>query len=191
MATLENYIAHCLETPPSMRVDEAKLDHWHRAPRKNADGTYTYLGKTYKDLSEAPLEPQHIGNFGRGWDRYGYCKIIHRDGSKTILVNIDGDDYITNDEMTWGAAGKNASSVHVALEGGLLPGGKKPKKLLDFFDLFTDEQFYALAEDIRDFVSKHPQVKVSGHNQHSSKLCPGFDMNEFLKSAGLEKLMKK
>lgn len=189
MAKLENYIIHCASTPPTMIVDEAKLDHWHMAPRKNADGTYTYLGKTYKNLSEANLKPQHVGKIGRGWDRYGYCKIIHRDGSKTVLVNIDGDDYISNDEMTWGAVGKNASSVHICLEGGLLSGGKKPKKLLDFFELFTDEQFYALTEDIRNFVSKHPKVKVSGHQKYSSKLCPGFDVEYFLTSIGLTELI--
>ena len=183
---LEYYLVHASSTFPSMRVDEAKIDHWHKAPRRNPDGTITYLGKTYPDLELAPLQPQHVGKWGNGWDRYGYWKIIHRDGTETILTPIDSDDYVTNDEMTWGAAGVNRKSVHVCLEGGYFENRKKPKTLQGFLDLFTEQQFYTLQNDIKKFIFEHPNIKIAGHNQFTNKkLCPGFNVPDFLGLLGL------
>lgn len=186
MAYLEEYIVHCADTPKTMKVTAACLDEWHMAPRKLSDGKIRYLGKTYPSLEETPLKPQHIGKWGRGWDRYGYKTLIHRDGTKTTLVQVDSDQYITSDEMTWGAAGINSKSVHVCLAGGKLDHNKKYTTLQDFYDLFTEEQFYALRDDITEFISKHPQVKVSGHNMYSTKLCPGFDVSVMMDLMGLK-----
>lgn len=188
MALLENYFLHESDTPTHVKVTKRWIDIVHRAPKKLKDGRIKYFGSIYNHIEAAPLLPMHIGKWGNGWDRYGYRAIIHRDGSKTILTPIDDDQFIDNDEMTWGVAGKNASAVSTCLEGGWI-GNKRPGELVDFFDLYTDAQMYTLLDDIKEMVSKHPQVKVKGHNQYSKKLCPGFDVPKMLKSVGLESLI--
>lgn len=186
MAYLRDYIIHCSDTPMGMRVTKEMLEVWHMGPKKLDDGRIKYLGDLYPSIRDTPLKPIHEGQWGNGWDRYGYEEIHHRDGTKTILTNVDDDQYISSDEMTWGAAGVNSGAVHVCLEGGRLENGSRATKLMQFHELFTDEQWFFLRGDITNFISKHPQVKVSGHNKYSKKLCPGFDVVETIGLMGLK-----
>lgn len=186
MAYLEYYIIHCTDTFKSMHVGRDELEHWHRAPKSNKDGTITYFGKNYPDLQSAPIKDIHRGKWGNGWSRLGYSKIFHRDGLITQLVPIDDDQYISSSEVTWGAAGINYKAVHVVLEGGRLYNGKRAKKLIDFHDLFTVDQYFNLGRDIQEFLIDHPQVKIGGHNQFSSKLCPGFDVKDMATNMGFK-----
>ena len=176
MAELKYYLVHCTDTPPKMHVSDKRLSRWHMCPKKLPDGKIKYKGEIYKSLAEAPIQPLHKNGWGNGWDRYGYWKIIHRDGSKTYLTQIDDDNFITNDEMTWGAAGVNANAVHVALEGGRLENGERPVGLVDFFDLFTYDQWHEISKDMQDFKKLHQNIIFDGHNRFSRKLCPGFDV---------------
>jgi hypothetical protein len=186
MGKLKNYIVHCTDTPMGMRVTKDMLDEWHMAPKIIRHGMIKYLGKEYRELNEAPLKDIHKGIWGNGWDRFGYKLIIHRDGTTTILSKVNDDQEISSDEMTWGVAGMNSTSVHVVLEGGWLIDGSKPKNLCNFHDLFTEQQWFVLRGNIVNFIGKHKQVEVSGHNRYSEKLCPGFGVSMMMRDMGLE-----
>jgi len=47
-------------------------------------------------------------------------------------------------------------------------------------DSFYDKQFKALAKLVRELQAKYPDTTIHGHNEHSSKACPVFDVDDFL-----------
>ncbi len=156
------------------------------SPRKNADGTVTYLGVTYDKLKDAPLKNNHLRSVGRGWDRYGYHVLIHRDGTEEIITPINRDLTLTNDEMTWGCAGQNENSIHVALVGGRLQDNKPLKKKVKFFDIFTYAQFMAIQRHVKKTLARYEKVKVCGHYKYSKKMCPNFDVADIAELFDLE-----
>lgn len=186
MGLLTQYMVHGTDTAPWVKVNKATLFRWHMAPRKNTDGTFTYRGINYTDLSDIDLPPIHERYFGRGWDRYGYHKLIHRDGKVEIITPVGKDAFLSNDEMTWGCSGQNSRSIHVALVGGRLQDNKTLKKHVDFFKIYTYQQFLALQKDIKQTLAKYDAVKVTGHYNYSKKMCPFFDVKDLAELFGLE-----
>jgi len=186
MGLITQYMVHCTDTAPWVKVNKTTLFRWHLAPRKNSDGTFTYKGVKYDDLSKADLSPMHERFFGRGWDRYGYHKLIHRDGTVEIITPINRDAFLSTDETTWGCTGQNSHSIHVALVGGRLQDNKPLKKPVDFFKIFTYQQFIALQKDIKQILARYEAVKVTGHYNHSKKPCPNFDVKDLAELFGLE-----
>jgi hypothetical protein len=176
---LELFILHCLDTKSLMDVTKEDIEQWHMAPRDMDDGRVKYLGKEYESrdlLPDNKINGRSIKELrGRGWDRYGYSLYIKRNGEKVMLTPYDDDQYVDSDEMTWGVAGQNSGSRHIALEGGW--GAERDD---DFFDHFTDAQFLTLQMYLKEELFKHPQVQVSGHNQFSSKACPGFVVRDLM-----------
>lgn len=179
-------IIHCAATYPEFVLSKEVLDEWHKGPRDNQGGTVTYLGKTYQDRFSLPhdkLNGKPILNMhGRGWDRYGYRDIIHRDGAIENITPFTDDNWITNSEMTWGATGINKYSVHICLEGGLLHGRTVPFNKAEIV-LYTLDQLEALENYILVETARHPQIKVAGHYQFTKeKKCPNFNVPLYLKS---------
>jgi len=170
MATLKYLIIHCADTPPTMHVSKDMLDDWHRAPLKNANGTITYMGKTYKSIDYANVSAKHKNKWGRGWDRLGYSDIIHRDGTIENLTPYNEDNEVQAAEITWGATGVNTTGRHVVVEGGKQPFG---------LNTLSDAQFISLQRYVKQFIKKHPDALIAGHNNFSKKLCPNFHVHEF------------
>jgi hypothetical protein len=171
-------------------LSKGVLEEWHMGPRNEPNGRVVYLGKTYEGRETLPndyINGQLISYLhGRGWDRIGYRDLIHRDGSIENLTNFIDDDVITNNEMTWGAAGFNSRSVHICLEGGRLskPQTQPPMKGAEVL-LYPPEQLESLKNFILYELANHSTIKVAGHYMLTNlKNCPNFDVYEYLRKIG-------
>lgn len=98
----------------------------------------------------------------RGWRGFGYHALIDRDGSIA-----QGRPF---SEQGAHARGLNAHSIGVCLVGG---AGSNEND--DFEDHYTARQDRALRMWLREQQARFPGIKkVTGHNQHAAKACPGF-----------------
>jgi hypothetical protein len=109
----------------------------------------------------------------RGWSRVGYSDMIHLDGTIENLIPYNDDDIVDSWEISNGAFDFNSVSRHV-----VYVGGGKGK------DTRTIQQELALERYVRDFIIKHPNVKVGGHNQFSDKYCPSFSVPDWMDTTG-------
>lgn len=105
----------------------------------------------------------------RGFNDVGYHWLIDRDG--TIVKG--------RDESKTGAhvKGHNANTIGISLFGG--HGSSSDDQ---FFDNYTPAQETALRQLIAEIEMRYNIQKVSGHNEYSTKACPGFRVSEFLNS---------
>lgn len=110
----------------------------------------------------------------------GYTDLVHLDGSIERLVDNNEDAEVDPWEITNGAAGFNAVSRHVVYAGGVSKYDGKP------LDTRTLEQKKALADYVRNFHNRFPQIRIVGHNElNPKKACPSFDVQEWLRSLGI------
>lgn len=116
---------------------------------------------------------------GRGWSRVGYSEMIMLSGAMVRLQDYNEDDVVDSWELTNGAVGINNKTRHIVYVGGTDKKGK-PK------DTRTQEQIETMRSYVRDFVKKHPDTKVCGHNQFANKACPSFDVPSWLRSIGIQ-----
>jgi len=114
---------------------------------------------------------------GNGWKQVGYTDIIHLNGDVERLVENNEDGIVDPREVTNGAAGYNELSRHVAYVGGLAADGKTAK------DTRTAAQLRSLETYVKDFRTKHPLVRIVGHNELAKKECPAFDVQKWLNTA--------
>jgi len=151
MGQLKYLIIHCSATEPSFNVTGDHIRDWHLSPKPR----------------------------GRGWSRVGYSDLIKRDGVIEQLNDYNEDEWITSDEITNGAKGFNGVARHICLAGGQNEEGEN---IFGFFsDAFTDRQFLSLRDYVHRFIALHSDCEALGHYQVSNKVCPGFDVPEFLK----------
>lgn len=152
MGKLNYLIIHCSDTPEGREVSKKDIEKWHMSPKPK----------------------------GNGWDRLGYSDMIHLNGELENLTPYNEDDYISSNEMTWGAAGINNQSRHICVVGGRTKDNSKPKNTLN------QKQAKTLANYCKDFVAKHPEDKIGGHYHFSDyKSCPNFDVEFFLRVIGI------
>ncbi len=116
---------------------------------------------------------------GRGWKQVGYTDMVHLDGSIERLVANNEDANVDPWEITNGASGYNSVSRHIVYVGGCDKNGQ-PK------DTRTPAQIEALRRYVLDFHSRHPQVRIVGHNQLAAKACPSFDVQAWLRAIGIK-----
>lgn len=107
---------------------------------------------------------------GRGWPKAGYMALFLLDGSIHFFAQDNGDQWVQSNELTYGAVGMNAVSHHICYVGGMDEANKLPK------DTRTAAQELSMIKFIFEYLSRHPQVKVAGHNQFAQKACPSFDV---------------
>jgi N-acetylmuramoyl-L-alanine amidase len=182
MGKLTYIVIHCTDTPATMKVTKAMLEEWHKGPRYNPDGTWTYLGRQYANKLLLPndfINGKSIQKIlGRGWDRLGYSDLFHRDGTIENLTPYNKDGNVDPNEMTWGVAGINSISRHIVLEGGWK--GSEHSGIFPFFDVFTEGQFSALEKYLYKAIEDHPQIKIIGHYmmKNCGKTCPNTDIRK-------------
>ena len=102
-----------------------------------------------------------------GWSDIGYHCIIDRDGKVGAgrPVAIAGAH----------ARGHNANSIGVALVGGF--GGAET----DAFEAnYTGAQEAALIRLLGELQGEYGELKITGHNEYSSKACPCFNVSKWL-----------
>lgn len=140
--------------------------------------TATEEGKDYtgQDIERWHTSPKSKG--GRGWRQVGYSDLIWRDGNNENLVPYNKDQIVDVREITNGAKDYNGIARHICYVGGLDKNGK-PK------DTRTPEQLETLKQHVEAAILWHPDIKIIGHNQVSSKDCPSFNVPEWLESIGI------
>lgn len=118
---------------------------------------------------------------GRGWKQIGYTYLIHLNGLLEQLVKNNDDEIVDSWEITNGAKGFNSVSQHIAYVGGVSSDTKKPEDTRTIQQLATMECF------VKRFRSKHPDVRIVGHNElNNAKACPSFDVQKWLLSIGIK-----
>lgn len=158
MWKLKYIILHCADTPCYREVTKEDIEHWHLGDKEQG---------------------------GRGWSRVGYSKMFQRSGNVVDFIKQNSDQWIDSSEISNGAKGYNGISVHWCFAGGR---DKENKTIIGQPDeIITDAQFLAFRNELNDFLKYHPQVKIIGHNQVSSKSCPNFKVDELLKLIGVPK----
>lgn len=134
-----------------------------------------------REVSAADIRRWHtspVSAGGRGWKQVGYTDLVHLDGTVERLVDNNEDAWVDNWEITNGAAGYNSVSRHVVYAGGC-DRSMKPK------DTRTAAQRTALERYVKDFHRRFPDVRIVGHNELAAKACPGFDVQAWLESIGI------
>jgi hypothetical protein len=134
-----------------------------------------------REVSAADIRRWHTSPApaGRGWKQVGYTDLFHLDGRVERLVANNEDTNVDPWEITNGAAGYNSISRHIVYAGGC-DAGMKPK------DTRTAAQKEALRKYVLDFHTRHPSVKIVGHNQLAAKACPSFDVAAWLLEIGIK-----
>lgn len=134
----------------------------------------------YKDKEDVRKWHMSPPPQGRGWSRPGYRKLILLDGMVQELWPYNDDDIIEPWEITNGARSMNAYTVHYAYVGGVSADNPRVAQ-----DTRTPNQRISMEREVREFIARHPDAKVVGHNQFAAKACPSFDVPEWLRSIGI------
>lgn len=140
--------------------------------------TATPEGRDVKGSEIRAWHTNPVSKGGRGWKQVGYTDVIRLDGTVERLVDNNEDAWVDPWEVTNGAVGYNQVSRHVVYAGGC-DKSMKPK------DTRTAAQRKALEKYVKDFHSKHPNVRIIGHNEIAAKACPSFDVQKWLKEIGI------
>ena len=136
-----------------------------------------------REVSSADIRHWHcdpVCKGGRGWKKVGYTDMIHLDGRVERLVDNNEDANVDPWEITNGAAGYNSTSRHVVYVGGVAKDGNTPK------DTRTAAQLKAMEAYVKDFHRRFPGIPIVGHNQLAAKVCPSFNVPEWLESIGIK-----
>lgn len=112
------------------------------------------------------------------WKRVGYMALILLDGLIHFFTKDDGDQWVDNEEITYGATGLNDIAHHICYVGGI-DKDMKPK------DTRTQAQEMAMIKFIFEYLSRHPDVKIAGHYHFAPKACPSFDVEAWLELIGV------
>lgn len=104
-----------------------------------------------------------------GWKNPGYHYIIKRNGE---IVNLFPEDKVSN-----GVKGYNQNSVHISYIGGV------DKNNLPV-DNRSDAQIHAMFGKLVALSDKYPNATILGHRDFPgvTKMCPSFDVREWLKN---------
>lgn len=120
--------------------------------------------KASQDFTADDIRRWHVED--NGWSDIGYHAVICRDGTTQ-----DGRP----EEIAGAhARGYNADSIGVCLVGGKGFDGSEAFN-------FTFNQLDELRSYIQRKCQQYGITEVVGHNQVSSKACPCFDVEEFVK----------
>lgn len=136
-----------------------------------------------REVSSAEIRHWHtdpVSKGGRGWKQVGYTDMIHLDGRIERLVKNNEDANVDDWEITNGASGYNAVSRHIVYVGGVDACDVRKAK-----DTRTAAQKDAMTRYVLYFHKRFPRVRIVGHRELAAKACPGFDVQRWLKSIGI------
>lgn len=105
---------------------------------------------TTKDPSAKTIDKWHKD---QGWAGIGYHFLIRKDGTLEKGRDLE--------QVGAHCKNKNKYSIGIALNG---------------LDVFYVEQFKTCAKLIAGLQKQFGELKISGHNQYSTKLCPVFNI---------------
>lgn len=120
-----------------------------------------------KPVSKKMLHEMHFVQ--RKWDKFGYSLVIQPEGGVLVLTDFDLDHLKENDELTWGAVGRNYDSIHIAVTGGI----EKIDGIWLGKNTLTDAQIMSLGSLMLIMNQVFP-IMFAGHNQFAMKECPSF-----------------
>ena len=106
-----------------------------------------------KDFTAADIHSWHKQ---KGWSGIGYHYVIKIEGT----VESGRPEYWPGAH----AKGHNSKCIGICMIG---------------TDEFNGEQWYQLRKLVGQLMTKYEGVKVIGHNEISSKTCPGFNVQEW------------
>jgi len=124
-----------------------------------------------RDVRAETIKGWHVNE--RGWSDIGYHYVIELDGSI-----IEGRKEERNGAH---AAGYNSNSIGVCYVGGKTKDMKMPK------DTRTEDQIISMFWLLKNLKDKYPEVQIIGHNNISTKDCPSFDVEKWVKDVRLDK----
>jgi hypothetical protein len=127
-------------------------------------------------MADAPLSEQvaeirrwHVE--ANGWSDIGYHLLIGRSG-----------DVLPGRPME--RIGAHTRGFNTRSIGVCLIGGHGSASTDQFSGHFTREQAIALRAVLASLKASHGQhIRITGHNSHAKKACPGFQVSDFLASA--------
>ena len=172
MRAITSVTIHCAATKPSMDIGVDDIRKWHTQPKHNADGTYSYMGKRYKDKTDLPRAQQN--RKGRGWQDVGYHYVIRQDGTL--------EDGRPNQKQGAHAAGHNKNSIGICLVGGIDEAGK-PEAKYSKAQLSCLRSLVNFLQDLYGVLSS----QVQGHCDLPGvkKACPCFDVSHWKRTGKL------
>jgi len=98
----------------------------------------------------------------RGWSGIGYHRVFDPFGNAGIGRSLW--------DIGAHVSGHNIGTIGICL----IPSVKDHNGIREFDDYFTEAQRVALKKYIKELQEYTTITKVSGHNEYSSKECPGF-----------------
>lgn len=104
----------------------------------------------------------------RGWRGFGYHYYIDRNGE--IATGRPKEQQGAH------VYGRNENSLGVCIQGG--HGSNEQDR---FEDHYTPQQNDALRSLLSELKGEFPKAKIRGHNEVSSKACPGFNVQRWLR----------
>ncbi len=132
----------------------------------SATGANWFAGRKSSE-KVAEIRRWHIED--RGWRDVGYHYVIDRDG--TILPGR------AENVIGAGVEGHNRGVLHICLIGGA------GSAATDAFEKnFTAFQGAALRKILASIQLRTPIRRISGHNEHAAKACPGFSVPKWLEA---------
>lgn len=101
----------------------------------------------------------HRWHTEKGWSGIGYHYVICVDGA----IETGRPEYWQGAH----ASGHNRDSIGICLIG---------------TDSFDNKQLNSLNNLVKNLTVKYPNAEIIGHNEISAKTCPGFNVQEWLKT---------
>lgn len=124
-----------------------------------------------RDVRTETIKKWHVDD--NGWSDIGYHYVIELDGSL-----VEGRK---EEKQGAHAKGYNSNSIGVCYVGGMTKDNKEAK------DTRTENQLITMFWLLKDLKNRYPEAQIIGHNNISSKDCPSFDVEKWVKDVRLDK----
>jgi len=152
--------------------------------KPNGSEIYLYKGEYYAKQEWLPDEKLPFSKisvrkahpYGNGWAIGGYNDLVEGDGS---VYAAYGHEVATNGVRPSPDGRYNkANTIHISWIGGLT---KRAGQLV-YEDNRTEAQKAAIVQLVKGYLKRYPGILIAGHYQLNQKVCPLFDVPDFLRS---------
>jgi|TARA_A100000171_G_scaffold19872_1_gene18264 N-acetylmuramoyl-L-alanine amidase len=118
--------------------------------------------KPNMDIGLQEIRKWHVNE--NGWRDVGYHYIVRRNGEIELGRS--------NRDTGAHAAGYNHKSISMCMVGGMAEDNSAENN-------FTDKQWLATLDLVKQLKVDYPDADVIGHNEISKKECPSFDVKKW------------